>query len=65
MRKHTVLHILKSEPDETVANLIEALTVQEGAAVVTLYADEISGFAMDWSRLVDDIFTHDRVISWW
>jgi len=61
----TVLHILKSEPDETVAGLIEAQSQEEGAAVVSLYQDQISGFSVNWSRLVDDIFNFDRVICWW
>ncbi|MBW2296826.1 MAG: hypothetical protein JRF32_04365 [Deltaproteobacteria bacterium] len=60
-----VLHILKSEPDETVAGLIESQTVEGEAAVVSLYRDEISGSAVNWSRLVEDIFAYDRVICWW
>lgn len=60
-----VLHILKSEPDETIARVIEAQSVEEEVAVVSLYRDEISGNAVDWSRLVEDIFTYDRVICWW
>jgi len=60
-----VLHILKSEPDETIARVIEAQSVKEEVAVVSLYRDEISGNAVDWSRLVEDIFAYDRVICWW
>ena len=59
------LHILKSAPDDTVAGLIEALSGREGATVVSLYEDEISGTVADWSRLVDDIFSYERVICWW
>ena len=59
------LHILKSEPDETVTRVIEAQSVKEEVAVVSLYRDEISGNAVDWSRLVEDIFAYDRVICWW
>lgn len=58
----TVLHILKSEPDETVAELIEASSLEETVAVVGLYQDEITGSVINWYRLVDDIFTYDRVI---
>jgi len=61
----TVLHILKSEPDKTVAELIEASSLEETVAVVGLYQDEITGSVVDWYRLVDDIFTYDRVICWW
>ena len=60
-----ILHILKSEPDETVARVIEAQSVEEDVAVVSLYRDEITGQAVDWSRLVEDIFAYDRVICWW
>ena len=60
-----VLHILKSEPDETITRVIEAQSVKAEVAVVSLYRDEISGNAVDWSRLVEDIFAYDRVICWW
>ncbi len=60
-----VLHILKSEPDEIVIRVIEALAGEEGAVVVNLYKDQISGATTNWSRLVDDIFAYDQVICWW
>ena len=60
-----VLHILKSEPDDTVIQVIEALAGDEGAMVVNLYDDQISGTTTNWARLVDDIFAHDQVICWW
>ena len=60
-----VLHILKTEPDETVAGLIEALSKEDGVAVVSLYQDEVSGSKVNWDRLVEDIFAYDRVICWW
>ena len=60
-----LLHILKTEPDRNVVRLIDALSGEEGATVVTLYQDDIVGKAIDWPRLVDDIFSHDKVICWW
>jgi len=60
-----VLHILKCKPDESVANLIEASAAEHEIAVVSLYQDEVSGTAVNWSRLVEDIFVYDRVICWW
>lgn len=60
-----VLHILKCQPDPTVAELIQASTGDDDIAVVSLYQDEISGAAVNWSRLVEDIFGYDRVICWW
>lgn len=65
MKTATILHILKSEPDETVAGLIQAQSREEGVAVVSLYQDQITGCGVNWSRLVDDIFVYDRVICWW
>lgn len=59
------LHLLRSEPDETVRAFIEALGRDRGATVVSLYPDDIANTPMDWHRLIDDIFKHDRVICWW
>lgn len=55
-----ILHILRSDPDETVEKLIDCLNVTEEATVQPLFQGDV-----DWSRLVDDIFTHDKVICWW
>ena len=60
-----ILHILKCKPDENVVSLIEATAVEDEIAVVSLYQDEVSGTAVNWSRLVEDIFVYDRVICWW
>ena len=60
-----VLHILKCKPDESVAKLIEASAAEDEIAVVSLYQDEVSGTAVNWSHLVKDIFAYDRVICWW
>ncbi len=55
-----VLHILRSEPDETVEKLSAAISKKNTATVVPLYQDNV-----DWQALVDDIFAHDKVICWW
>lgn len=65
MKPPSILHILKSEPDETVAGLIEDLSQGQGVAVVSLFEDQITGSGVNWPRLVEDIFRHDRVICWW
>ena len=54
-----VLHILKSEPEEDVLQLMEAFTDDE-VSTVQLFDGEV-----DWSALVDEIFEHDKVICWW
>jgi hypothetical protein len=55
-----ILHILRTAPDETVEKLIHYLSEDAEATVKPLFQGNI-----DWSRLVDDIFSHDKVISWW
>ena len=55
-----ILHIFRSEPDETVQNIVKSTTNGDESKVVELYQDNI-----DWSRLVDDIFLPHTVVSWW
>ncbi len=55
-----VLNIFRSEPDAVVTQLSESVSSGEEAASVALYKDNV-----DWSQLVDDIFSHDKVVSWW
>jgi len=55
-----ILHILRTAPDETVDNFIKTSTNGDRAKIAELYKGDI-----DWSCLVDDIFSHDKVISWW
>ena len=57
-----ILHILRSRPDDTVEKLIKTSTNGDQPKAVELYR---FGEKMDWSHLVDDIFSHDKVISWW
>lgn len=53
------LHILRSEPDGQVRELIRDITRGE-AKQIALYED-----GLDYDRLVDELFSHDRVICWW
>jgi len=55
----TTLHILRSEPDDQVRGLIKAMTPGE------IKRTDLYGEAIDYDQLVDDLFSHDRVISWW
>ena len=55
-----MLHILKSEPDDTMAKMIDIISRDKFASVFVLYGSHV-----DWKALVDDIFSHDRVICWW
>jgi hypothetical protein len=54
------LHILRSEPDETVEKLTTAMSMENTALVVMLYEVPV-----DWPALVDEIFENDKVICWW
>ena len=60
-----ILHILPSEPDATVEKWVERISGEGGITVTSLYRDHVSEIPVDWLRLVDDIFSHDRVICWW
>ncbi len=55
-----LLHILKSEPDANTKTLIENLSAGEDPELFPLYKGEV-----DYDRLLDLIFEHDRVVSWW
>jgi hypothetical protein len=55
-----ILYILRSRPDVTVEKFMKSFTNGDQADVTALYQEN-----MDWSKLVDDIFEHDKVISWW
>ena len=55
-----ILYILRSRPDVTVEKFMQTITNGDRTEVTALYQEN-----MDWSKLVDDIFEHDKVISWW
>ena len=55
-----LLNIIRSEPDDTTKKFVEGFSEDEGAKKVVLYKGDI-----DWSALVDDIFSYDKVVCWW
>lgn len=55
-----ILHIIRTKPDKTVDYLIKSTTNGDQSKVAELFKSDI-----DWSCLVDDIFSYDKVISWW
>ena len=57
-----ILHILRTRPDATVEKLIQGATNGDRSKVTALYEFQNDG---DWSKLVDEIFSNDKVISWW
>jgi hypothetical protein len=54
------LHIFKSEPDHNTQLLIDILSGGDESATFSLYEA-----APDYERLIDLIFDHDRVVTWW
>ena len=60
-----ILHLLRSSPDDTVADLITAMSGREGATVISLYPDDVTETEVDWDRLIDHILSHDKIICWW
>jgi hypothetical protein len=57
-----ILHILRTRPEVTVEKLIQGATNGDRSKVTTLYDFQNE---QDWSNLVDEIFSNDKVISWW
>jgi len=56
-----ILHILRSAPDETTEQFIQNLAEdKDEASVQPLFQGNV-----DWHRLLDDIFSHEKVICWW
>ena len=56
-----ILNIIRSEPDDMTSQLVEAFAKDENSfKKVALYQDNV-----DWSGLVNDIFSFDKVICWW
>lgn len=55
-----LLHILKTRPDDTTKTLMNIISEENDTSVFNLYEEDA-----DYENLVDVIFEHDRVISWW
>jgi hypothetical protein len=60
-----ILHLLLSEPDEIVSDLIASISGSSGATVVSLYPDDIAQVPINWNRVLDDIMSHEQSICWW
>jgi hypothetical protein len=54
-----LLQIVKTEPDAATEFLMQALGKGKQITRFDLYRDQ------DYQRLVELIFDHDEVISWW
>ena len=57
-----ILHILRTRPDVTIEKLMQAATNGDRSRTTALYEFQSQE---EWSKLVDEIFSNDKVISWW
>jgi len=55
-----LLHILKSEPDANTKTLMAIVSEGNEASQFPLHDVHV-----DYEALIDTIFAHDKVISWW
>jgi hypothetical protein len=55
-----VLNIVRTAPDDFVKKFIETFSGDKGNKVIALFEGDV-----DWSSLIDEIFSHDRIICWW
>jgi hypothetical protein len=55
-----ILHIYRSRPTAEVLKLSEILSEGNEAESFSLYEGEV-----DYAKLVELIFSHDKVLSWW
>ncbi|MGB6009773.1 MAG: hypothetical protein WBI57_00715 [Desulfobacterales bacterium] len=55
-----MLNIVRSAPDDLGKRFIETFSEGGENKVITLYEGDV-----DWSALVDDIFSYDKTICWW
>jgi hypothetical protein len=55
-----ILHIFRSKPTEQVLALSKILSEGNESDQFSLYEGKI-----DYAQLVDELFSHDKVVSWW
>jgi hypothetical protein len=55
-----LLHIYRSEPDTVSKQLVDILSDGNQVTEFRLYQDQ-----PDYEGLIDLIFEHEKVISWW
>jgi len=55
-----VLHIYKTQPDEMTKTLVRTLSEGEQVTEFDLFRGDV-----DYEKLLDLIFDHDKVITWW
>ncbi|MBW1900285.1 MAG: hypothetical protein JRJ20_01485 [Deltaproteobacteria bacterium] len=56
-----ILHILKTDLDDITNALLSALGTTHGQESTVIRLDD----STDYEKLIDIIFDHDKVITWW
>ena len=59
-KKVKILHIYKSEPNDTVKKLVEILNRDRDAEEIKLYLNE-----PNYDLLVEKLFESDKSVCWW
>ncbi|MBF0432835.1 MAG: hypothetical protein HQK83_16240 [Fibrobacteria bacterium] len=52
-----ILHIIKTKPDPCTKELVQP---ESDSAQIKLYEKPV-----DYDKLLDDLFSYDKVICWW
>jgi len=55
-----LLHIFKSEPDQTVKKMVQPLSEGNEVRKFEMYTRDV-----DYDKLIKLVFEHDQVICWW
>ena len=55
-----ILHILKSEPDETINRLMASFSEDDEIQYFELFSEDV-----DYDKLIKLVFMSDKVICWW
>ena len=55
-----ILHVYRSQPDDTTQKLVEVVSEGSEAESFDLFAD-----SPDYDQLVDKVFAADQTICWW
>lgn len=55
-----VLHILKSEPEQLVSDLIRETCRGKDCKKIELYRGNV-----DWEQVLQEAFAADKIICWW
>ncbi len=55
-----LLHVLKSEPDDTVRTLMAAVSEGNDARQFEMYQGDV-----DYDKLIELVFENEKTICWW